>query len=139
MPSHPDTSSAMNIATATGTRSGTVLTTVTVTATETATVSFNWQLSTARLLTFSSAPFAIFLATAVGCAQAQSTSQPSQARGGIDVVELTASSAAEQMQAGTLTSRALTQAYLDRIAAIDDDGPRLNAVIESNPEAVPQA
>jgi len=102
-------------------------------------VNFNWQLSTARLLTFSCAPFAIFLATAVGCAQAQSTSQPTQARAAVDVVELTASSAAERMHAGTLTSHALTQAYLDRIAAIDDDGPRLNAVIEINPEAIKQA
>ena len=44
-----------------------------------------------------------------------------------------------QMAAGTLSSRALTQAYLDRIAAIDDAGPMLNAVIETNPDALKDA
>jgi len=37
---------------------------------------------------------------------------------------------------GELTSRALTQAYLDRIAAIDQAGPMLRAVIEINPDAL---
>lgn len=44
-----------------------------------------------------------------------------------------------QMRDGTLSSHALTQAYLDRIAAIDDAGPRLNAVIELNPDALAEA
>jgi amidase len=39
----------------------------------------------------------------------------------------------------TLDSHALTQAYLDRIAAIDDAGPHLNAVIELNPNALEEA
>ena len=43
------------------------------------------------------------------------------------------------MTAGTLTSRALTRGYLDRIAAIDDAGPRLNAVIDLNPAALQEA
>jgi len=43
------------------------------------------------------------------------------------------------MAAGTLTSRALTEAYLDRIASIDDGGPRLNAVIEISPSAIADA
>jgi amidase len=43
------------------------------------------------------------------------------------------------MVAGTLTSRALTRAYLDRIAAIDDSGPLLNAVIDINPGALKDA
>ena len=56
-----------------------------------------------------------------------------------DVVELAATEARDRMAAGTLTSRALTQAYLNRIAAIDDAGPRLNAVIEINPTALADA
>ena len=40
------------------------------------------------------------------------------------------------MAAGTLTSHALVERYLARIAAIDKAGPRLNAVIETNPEAL---
>jgi amidase len=43
------------------------------------------------------------------------------------------------MASGSLTSQALTQAYLDRIAKIDDAGPALNAVIELNPAAVSDA
>ena len=56
-----------------------------------------------------------------------------------DVVELAATEARDRMAAGTLTSRSLTQAYLNRIAAIDDAGPRLNAVIEINPTALADA
>ena len=41
-----------------------------------------------------------------------------------------------RMGRGEVTSHALTQAYLDRIAAIDDAGPTLNAVIELNPAAL---
>ena len=44
-----------------------------------------------------------------------------------------------KMSAGTLTSHALVQAYLDRIAAIDSAGPHLNAVIERNPDALKEA
>ena len=44
-----------------------------------------------------------------------------------------------RMAGGELTSRALTQAYLDRIAAIDDAGPRLGAVIALNPDALADA
>ena len=44
-----------------------------------------------------------------------------------------------RMKQGALSSRTLTQAYLDRIAAIDDAGPSLNAVIELNPDAIKEA
>ena len=44
-----------------------------------------------------------------------------------------------RMAAGTLTARELTAAYLGRIAAVDRAGPRLNAVIELNPDALPMA
>lgn len=40
------------------------------------------------------------------------------------------------MQKGELTSAQLTQFYLDRIEAIDRDGPALNSIIETNPEAM---
>jgi amidase len=43
---------------------------------------------------------------------------------------------AAQMRAGKLTSRALTQRYLDRIAKLDKAGPKVNAVIELNPDAL---
>ncbi|WP_218938774.1 amidase [Oleiharenicola lentus] len=41
-----------------------------------------------------------------------------------------------QMKSGRLTAVQLTQAYLDRIAEVDKAGPRLNAVIEINPDAL---
>ena len=55
------------------------------------------------------------------------------------VVELSAADARQRLASGALTSRALTQAYLDRIAALDDAGPKLNAVIEINPKALAEA
>jgi amidase len=57
----------------------------------------------------------------------------------LDVVELSATTARDRMAAGQLTSEALTRAYLDRIATIDDSGPRLDAVIEVNPNAAEDA
>ncbi len=42
----------------------------------------------------------------------------------------------QQMSDGSLTAVKLTQAYLDRIAAIDQAGPKLNSVIEINPDAL---
>ena len=43
------------------------------------------------------------------------------------------------MTAGRTTSQALVQAYLERIAAMDRAGPRLNSVIALNPDALAQA
>jgi amidase len=40
---------------------------------------------------------------------------------------------------GRVTSKALVQAYLDRIGAFDHRGPRLNALITLNPNALREA
>lgn len=40
------------------------------------------------------------------------------------------------MESGRWTSRAITELYLGRIEALDRQGPRLRAVIETNPEAI---
>jgi len=40
------------------------------------------------------------------------------------------------MQRGELSSRQLTRYYLDRIEAIDRNGPKLNSIIEINPQAI---
>ena len=83
--------------------------------------------------------FVLSLALMSACA-APTESQPTPpAAPAVDVVELSAMDARERMNAGTLTARALTQAYLDRIAAIDDAGPRLDSVIELNPNALADA
>jgi amidase len=41
-----------------------------------------------------------------------------------------------RMDAGRLTARTLTAAYLARIEAIDRKGPRLSSIIELNPDAL---
>lgn len=41
-----------------------------------------------------------------------------------------------QMHAGRLTSHAIVEQYLDRIAHVDKSGPAINAIIESNPDAL---
>ena len=86
---------------------------------------------------------ALCFGMAVACTRAQTTGGAAETPGTtaptVNVVELSAAEAQSRMTAGTLTSRALTQAYLDRIAEVDDAGPRLNAVIEINPEALAQA
>jgi amidase len=87
---------------------------------------------------------AVLLTFSVACTPAASetaASGPQGPSGGaaIDVVELSLAAAGERMSAGSLTSRALTQAYLDRIVDIDDGGPELNAVIEINPKALDDA
>ncbi|MFZ6011350.1 MAG: amidase [Bacteroidota bacterium] len=50
--------------------------------------------------------------------------------------ELTIDDLQKKMAQGELTSQAITKLYLDRIEAIDKNGPRLNSVIELNPDAL---
>ena len=45
----------------------------------------------------------------------------------------------DHLRDGRLTSEALVQTYLERIAALDDDGPTLNAVLALSPDALDQA
>lgn len=40
------------------------------------------------------------------------------------------------MNTGKLTSRNLTESYLERIDAIDKNGPKINSIIETNPDAL---
>ncbi|WP_051130368.1 amidase [Arenimonas oryziterrae] len=58
---------------------------------------------------------------------------------GPEVAELSLVDAQKKLASGELTARALTQAYLDRIARIDKAGPTLNSVIELNPDALRDA
>ena len=45
----------------------------------------------------------------------------------------------DALAAGDVTSEQLTQAYLDRVALVDREGPRLQAIIAINPNALPLA
>ena len=51
------------------------------------------------------------------------------------VLDASVSDLSHMMASGRLTSRRLVDIYLGRIAAIDNDGPRLNSIIELNPDA----
>jgi len=53
--------------------------------------------------------------------------------------DLTIAAAQAEIAAGRLTSRALTEHYLMRIRTLDADGPRVNSVIEVNPDALARA
>ncbi|MEQ1856383.1 MAG: amidase family protein [Longimicrobiales bacterium] len=79
----------------------------------------------------SALPTALVLAlliAAVGPAAAQ-----------IEVTEATIEQLQQAMASGRATSVVITEAYLARIAAYDQDGPRLNALLRLNPNAIAEA
>jgi amidase len=53
-----------------------------------------------------------------------------------NVVEASVADLQKAMQSGKLSSQALVKAYLARIKAIDKSGPRINSIIELNPDAL---
>jgi amidase len=55
---------------------------------------------------------------------------------GVDYSEFDIEALQSLMQKGELSSRQLTRFYLDRIEAIDRNGPGLNSIIEINPQAI---
>jgi amidase len=57
-------------------------------------------------------------------------------RAAFPFAEATIDDLQQRMASGQLTARALTSAYLERIVEIDRNGPKLNAVIELNPDAL---
>ena len=76
-------------------------------------------------------------ARATGGGRVEAAARPARtAANAAALEEATIDGLQEQMKAGTLTARRLTQAYLDRIEALDRKGPALRSVIETNPEAL---
>jgi amidase len=55
------------------------------------------------------------------------------------IVELSATALRTELAAGRLTAEQVTRAFLARIDAVDDHGPRLAAVIATNPDALDTA
>src|SRR5262245_39933020 len=82
-------------------------------------------------------PVAIFVGVLSACARPATV--PPETGLHVDLEELSAVQARDRMTEGSLTSRALTAAYLERIAKIDDAGPMLNAVIEVSVTALAEA
>jgi len=76
-------------------------------------------------------------ARATGRWRVEAAAKPGRtAASAVALEEATIDGLQEQMKAGTLTARRLTQAYLDRIEALDGKGPALRSVIETNPDAL---
>jgi amidase len=73
---------------------------------------------------------------AMSAAAVAAPAAASSAPGRLAVEELTLGDIAAAFAAGRLTSHALTQAYLERIDALDRRGPGLRAVLETNPRAL---
>jgi amidase len=70
-----------------------------------------------------------------GTAQARAAGRPGAAPA-IELEEATVAQLRAALDSGQVTARALTEQYLARIEAIDRGGPRLNSVIETNPDAL---
>ncbi len=70
--------------------------------------------------------------------QARSFNRSSDVQRGphADLVGLGLADVVRMMEEGTRTSVQLVQAYIDRIAALDANGPRLGSVLETNPDAL---
>lgn len=60
----------------------------------------------------------------------------SRAADAFEFEEATLASLQQAMGSGALTAQALTRAYLERIAALDRQGPTLRSFIETNPDAL---
>jgi amidase len=72
------------------------------------------------------------------CVPASERKQETNTKTGDDfeLNEITIDLLQQKMQSGKYTSHVITQLYLTRIHDIDKNGPKLNAVIEVNPEAL---
>ncbi|MCW2968694.1 MAG: Asp-tRNAAsn/Glu-tRNAGln amidotransferase subunit [Solirubrobacteraceae bacterium] len=57
----------------------------------------------------------------------------------LDLASLSGAQAEQMLKGGTITSVQLTQAYLDRIDALNKQGPALNAVTQLNADALQEA
>ena len=99
-------------------------------------------------------PFALFLLSAAvatswlsGCSD-QSASMPTSNTAaasadpigsGNPITSLSAVALAEAIRTGEFSARSVTQAYLDRIEALNLQGPELGAVLQVNPQALDDA
>ena len=80
-----------------------------------------------------SAALALFMAALLTTANAASRAAP------YDVAEKDIATLQADLSAGRVTSAALVRAYLKRIARLDRAGPKLHAVIATNPNALADA
>ena len=60
-------------------------------------------------------------------------------KAGFEIIEATVADVHAAYAAGALSARQLMQSYLDRIEALDQNGPALNSIIAVNPKALEEA
>lgn len=111
------------------------------------------ELSRRQFLGYGAAGGALLIAGPAGCgasgdsdpaAPDRSPARPAAGRGSephadiepFELDELTVADMQAGMRSGRWTSRSLTEAYLQRIRALNLGGPELRAVIETNPDAL---
>jgi amidase len=63
-------------------------------------------------------------------------SEDSNTADNFELNEVTIATLQDKMKSGEYTARSIAELYLKRIQAIDKNGPKLNAVIELNPDAL---
>ena len=73
---------------------------------------------------------------ALGAARVIDQQSPDVIPREFELDELTIDDLQQAIQSGKYSSRSLTEKYLARIQDIDKGGPRINSVIEVNPEAL---
>jgi amidase len=78
----------------------------------------------------------VAMAACIACRSDVRERPPATSVTEFELNELSVTQLQEGMQSGRYTSRKLAELYLQRIAQIDAAGPRLRAVIETNPEAL---
>ena len=76
-----------------------------------------------------------FLGSTLGAGALAAQTNASRRASSFELDEVSVSDLAASMASGRWTSRRLLQLYVDRIHAMDRNGPRLGAVIELNPDA----
>ncbi len=94
--------------------------------------------STRRVLRRTLSRGRVILVTCV-CTLVAGCGEPPPAPGGFEVMETSISQLNLALESGEVTSEALVRLYLQRIAAFDQAGPSLNAVIAVSPDAIAEA
>jgi len=68
--------------------------------------------------------------------QSEAARPPGRRNSGVEVIESGVAELQQAMQSGRLSAQSLAKTYLARIKAIDKSGPRINSIIELNPDAL---
>jgi amidase len=79
--------------------------------------------------------FMLLSAALAGCKETHKSPGTAAARLPFDALDASVAQLAAAMRSGALSAHGLTRFYLDRIARLNQRGPELRAVIETNPEA----